>query len=249
MELNTEVKEYFDNFNNYGAYYQGPWKLVRKRFVSAIRKKCAGGRKINILDLGCGRSTSLPELLEDPNVLTYTCVDFSPDSLASLRNLRHPKLKIYESDIISFVQKCDKRFDIVMLLGVIMYFPRPEALKLFSIIGKILNPDSLILLLEPSKGAEGKIDRYSKAMTRDFLADLVMAGRGLKINWAKAYGVLWLRRCFYFLFKGFKKLNSPKQIITMIEDCGWRIENFLENIFSFFGYGSDYFIVIESNRE
>ncbi|MCK4814754.1 class I SAM-dependent methyltransferase [bacterium] len=255
----SDVSEYFDGFENYDIYYKGAWKHYRRKFVDLVRKNYNGAKDIRLLDLGCGRISSLPELLSEPNIFLYHCVDSSSESLRMLKALSssNKKIKISESDIIDFVSRCNEKYDIIILFGVVMYLTRPNAKKLFRGLDRLVNDRGMILLHEPNQRGDGTLDEHSQVLANDFLKDLVSSMDGISIKNRRNYNITWLRRPVVFVFGRIKRVFEKRGVkgkflirfIERIENSAWYIVVLLEALLSKMSLGCDSLIAIEKETK
>ncbi len=241
-----EVSEYFDNFKGYDSYYKGPWKYYRRRPMNIIRKKCSLKQGTKVLDLGCGKMCSLPNLLLEANIDEYHCVDLSTKSLEELNRsfTGNKKIKVYESDIIDFIETCREKYEIILLFGVIMYLSRSDAIRLSSALSKVLSKDGMILIHEPNEKSKGRLDAYGCAMTHKFLNDFVSAMPGLSIAKIENYNIAVFRKLIFFLFK--KRTVSLN--LNRIGDFVWYLESLLELMLAGTKFGCDSMIVLERDK-
>lgn len=254
---NSETIKYWDDYENYELYYKGPWKYQRRRYVNEVRKKYAKKEDIKVLDLGCGRMSSLPALLSDSNIIAYHCVDASKESLKALRGLlgQNAKIQIYELDVIDFVNTCKERYDIVILWGLVMYLSRSDAMRLFSGLGSILNNGGMILLDEPNEKAKNISDPYAQVMTYQFLNSLISTMRDVSIAKIENYLIVGVRNPIFSLFritrKILKKIGIKNRFIFLsiskFEDFLWYLESLLEAMLAKTKLGCNYTIVAEKD--
>lgn len=248
-KIKSQITEYFDEFENYGSYYQGPWKYCRYE-MNRIVKKRFGRQKIKILDLGCGRFSSLPYLLTDKHTESYHCVDSSSKSVKALKRLspNNKKIIISQSDIMDFIKSSREKFDVIVLFGTVMYLDGAKARELFLTLDNLLKSGGIALLYEPNEKAKGGLDQYGHVMDLNWLNDILNKNKKMKIKQIYFLNILGLRRILYAVFSKLNKIKRIGGILNPIEDFSWRLEFGIENLLSKFKLGCDDLIIIEKNN-
>ena len=203
MNFRDDVREFFDKFKGYDAYYRGPWKYYRRRCARILMRGYDSLDRIKVLDLGCGRMSSLPLLIDDARVVEYHCVDSSFDSLEVLRSSLQSvkKVKVFHSDIMEFLASRSEKYDVIVLFGVIMYLPRSQALRLFHSLNGILRNGGGILIHEPNERGKKGLDQYGVPLSSQFLKRISKAIDGGQIRTLESYNILQIRRWISLFFR------------------------------------------------
>jgi SAM-dependent methyltransferase len=259
MSVTKSVNEYFDEIYNYGSYYEGPWALYRRKYVSYITKELSKKNDIKILDLGCGPMCSLPDLLVVNNISLYKCVDSSNESIATLKKRLHKysHVSVQQDEVVNFVDQCSEKFDVIILFGVVMYINREKVKYLFSRLGNILSDQGLIVLHEPNENAEGMLDRYSQVFTHSMIYECHQILSGTFELKVKNYNIVVLRTFVRRLVNvnrrilTFIKFNYPtvQSLTNVIHSFFWCIEMFLEDKLADKKIGTDSWITFKKSTD
>ena len=254
MGFRDDVRDFFDKFKGYEAYYRGPWKYYRRRCAHILMRGYDTSDRIKVLDLGCGRMSSLPLLISDKRVAEYHCVDSSFDSLevlrSSLQGLR--KVKVFHSDIMEFAALCSKKYDVIVLFGVIMYLSRSQVLSLFHSLNGILRNGGVILIHEPNERGRKGLDQYGVPLSSQFLQRISKTIEGGHIKNLESYNILKVRRWVSLLLRMVTKLPEKFGInisnlptVYVVEDLAWLVETRLETVLCKTRLGCDWVILLE----
>lgn len=254
MSFRDDVRDFFDKFKGYDAYYRGPWKYCRRRCAHILMRGYDNWDKIKVLDLGCGRMSSLPLLINDERVVEYHCVDSSLDSLEVLKSSLQSvaKVKVFQSDIIEFAASCSKKYDVIVLIGVIMYLSRSQVLSLFHSLNRILINGGVILMHEPNERGRKSLDQYGVPMSSQFLKRISKTIDGGYIKTLESYNILRVRRWVSLLFSIVKKLLDKAGIdisnlptLYVIKDFAWLVETGLETMLCKTKLGCDWVVLLK----
>jgi len=115
----------------------------------------------NILEIGCGDGLFTFFLLKRPAKIT--AVDVSDKAIESMRRQFHKeitngKLKLAASDLISFLEKTDEKFDLIIGSGIIHHIEKEDWDKLYKLAYQKLNPGGIFSCApEPNAGGLYKI--------------------------------------------------------------------------------------------
>ena len=254
MSIKDQLSDYFDNFDGYGIYYEGPWLFYRQKYVDYIKKEFCEKKNIRVLDLGCGRMCSFPSLLNMKGLVLYQCVDSSHKSTETLRSklCNSPNVRVDEADLLDFVARCDEKFDVVILFGVIMYLDREDVMDLFSKMGRILTDDSLIVLHEPNEKAASMLDPHSQVFTANMIKKCQDRLEGNYRVDIRTYNITLLRKlCRKALAIGRKISKIVKNDCRIrssaamtIQSTVWRLEVGVESRLSNLMVGCDSWITL-----
>ena len=96
----------------------------------------------NVLDLGCGTGTMLKHAVEKTECNAYG-VDLIRLNIHQAKK-KVPSGNFYRGDIIEYIDGLDKKFDLVILYGVIGCFPLPDQKKIINKIIGSLNPGGIL---------------------------------------------------------------------------------------------------------
>ena len=236
-----DVKSFFDNFDDYGAYYRGAWGEYRTRYVSYIES--FQYKSIKVLDLGCGRMCSLPQLLSNKNVELYHCVDNSLESIQELKEhtTGFDNVKIDACDIFSFIEDCTLEYDVILMFGVLMYFERDSALNLSGKLRKLLKPGGLFVLHEPNLRAKKYLDEHSYPLSSAFLSKLCETGKW-RVEHQRHYNIFLIRKIVTRLLLLFK-ISTGSRLYTLLR----KMEFAVETLFSKVRFGVDSMIVLRKS--
>ncbi len=107
--------------------------------------------KANILDIGCGWGSFLLGLWAT-GYRNLFGVDMSPSQCETARQALPADIKITCDDAVSFLEKIEKRFDLITLISVIEHVPVEQAIHLLSQCAQSLNPGGAVLVKTPNMG-------------------------------------------------------------------------------------------------
>ncbi|UPT74553.1 MAG: class I SAM-dependent methyltransferase [Elusimicrobiota bacterium] len=108
-----------------------------------------------MLDLGGGSLLSLPDLVADPRVSSWTVVD-----LVDRLGERPPRVSFVKSDAARFVADWSgEPFDAVVCFGLLMYLPSDAARGLLDALPRVMKPGAALLSHEPNASAAGHLER------------------------------------------------------------------------------------------
>jgi ubiquinone/menaquinone biosynthesis C-methylase UbiE len=139
-----------------GKYYSIEWL---RQMVKYIPK----GKKVNILDIGCGTGILFELLKEEGFNFKYTGVDLS-ESMINVGKKRYPgiDLRVMDSENLEFD---DKSFDVVFMRSVLHHLPNPvQALKEMKRVSQ-----GMIIVSEPLRNVLTEFPRWTlKKVTNHF---------------------------------------------------------------------------------
>jgi SAM-dependent methyltransferase len=237
---NNSIEQYFDTFEKYDEYYQGPWRYYRKRYERKIELAFAQ-QPLRVLDLGCGRWGSLPGLVNSARILEYQCVDSSQESLKSLASeyATNKNIRITNEDVYEYLVHCQQKYDVILVFGVIMYLADDLVSDFCARLAERLAPNGLLLIHEPNEQASLHLDRYSKAMDRARYAKLSeIFGDKYRIS-KRNYNIILLRKPLFYLTR-FLTLKAGRTLLDIL----WYFESVIESLLSLTKAGCDSMLVI-----
>jgi SAM-dependent methyltransferase len=145
------VAERFEGYEDYGR--RGLWKAYRRRAARRLAARL-GPAPWRVLDLGGGSLLSLPELVSDPRVASWTVVDLV-DRLAS----KPAGVSLVRGDAAAFVAGwTGEPFHAVVCFGLLMYLPPAGARSLLEGLPRILVPGGVLLSHEPNASAAAHLE-------------------------------------------------------------------------------------------
>jgi hypothetical protein len=185
------VKSFYTDFDNYqDIYNRGFWKEYRQIAADMILASSGDGvAEINILDLGGGAMASLPSLLANDSIASYTIVDLVIRVSAELQ-----KMKLIESDIRRFLESyCGPRYDAVVIFGVLEYLNKNDAIEVLRKLPKVMSPRARVVVHEPNTRAERHLEK-GKGKQHAIELSTLLQGSGLRMKERRDYHLIWLRR-------------------------------------------------------
>lgn len=149
----NEVAARFEGFEDYGRYGRGLWRAYRRRAARLLADRL-GPPPWRVLDLGGGSLLSLPELVEDPRVASWTVVD-----LVDRLGARPPRVSVVVGDAARFIaEHRGEPFDAVVCFGLLMYLKPDASRALLAGLGRVVKPGALLLSHEPRARAAAGLD-------------------------------------------------------------------------------------------
>ena len=109
--------------------------------------KVVHGNKIDILDIGCGK-TKLPKILKD-GINSYTGFDLLKNVIDENKK-QFPEHLFYCQDILKFDIK-NKRFNYILMLAFIEHLTYSDTKVLFKKLKSLLKPNDKIIITTPHK--------------------------------------------------------------------------------------------------
>jgi MPBQ/MSBQ methyltransferase len=133
---------------------------MRTSIVSCING--VADENLSVLDVGCGTGYTTVGILKNAAVGNVFCVDINPKQLVrAQRNLKTEKQRtsIFLGDVENLSFK-DGKFDAVVSVGAIEYFPRPE--KALNEMIRVLKPGGRVVIAGPESNWFRKLslDRF-----------------------------------------------------------------------------------------
>lgn len=164
----SEVAARFEDFEDYDRYGRGLWRAYRRRAARLLAAKL-GPAPWRVLDLGGGSLLSLPDLVADPRVASWTVVD-----LVDRLGERPPKVSFVKDDAVRFVTAWSgPPFDAVVCFGLLMYLPPDAARGLLDALPRVMTPGASLLSHEPNASAATRLET---GLERAAAADAALLG-------------------------------------------------------------------------
>ncbi len=143
----------FEGFEDYGRYGRGLWRAYRRRAARLLVERM-GPAPWRVLDLGGGSLLSLPDLVADPRVASWTIVD-----LVDRLGPRPPRVNVIVGDAGRFVaEHRGEPFDAVVCFGLLMYLKAEASRSLLAALGTVVKPGAVLLSHEPRAAAAAGLD-------------------------------------------------------------------------------------------
>lgn len=119
----------------------------------------------DILDMGCGTCYLSNELIDEVHYIK--AVDKYPEFLSHCKTA--PNLETFASDVLSYQD--DRKYDIILLFGVVMYFSEVDTKKIYHMCKQLLKPTgTLIVKHQCGVDRDVAIDNYSPAIEDNYYA-------------------------------------------------------------------------------
>ena len=99
-----------------------------------------------ILDLGCGFGSFLSYLQKNG----YTNLHGVEIGQEQVEFLSKKQIHITQSDISSYLENTDLKFDFILLYDVLEHFKKDEIVKLIPLLRKIMTPDGILTIRVPN---------------------------------------------------------------------------------------------------
>jgi cyclopropane fatty-acyl-phospholipid synthase-like methyltransferase len=189
------------------------------------------GKTSAILDLGCGYGSFL-SFLQSKKYINVTGVDLSTQEISICKKLF--KLYIFvQEDVLNFVSRTDKKFDVVYLSHVIEHIKKENLFEFLDGVKRILNDGGFFLIVAPNSAAyfNAAANRYGDltheiGYTELSLRQVLMVSGFKDIKVKNFYGagkpfLRFLRKTMLFMFEIFvqvlgydkQKVHTPSILV------------------------------------
>ena len=178
----------------------------------------------SILDLGCGYGSFL-YFLQSKKYINVTGVDISTQEISICKNL-FKSYNFEQEDILDFVSRTNKRFDVVYLSHVIEHIKKENLFVFLDGVKRILNEGGIFIIVAPNSAAyfNAAANRYGDltheiGFTELSLRQILMVSGYSKIEARNFYGVgkpflRFIRKSALFIFEIFVQvLGYDKQTV------------------------------------
>lgn len=214
-EISGDNARYFDRYflnNPYAVAVRNRKDLMRKILEKFILSH-ASQPKIKILNLACGSSKEIRELLANkidyPGKATFDCVDFDDSALSfskqSLQNVPpYAEVNFIKENILNFASKPEDYFDtykdkdIVYSIGLADYLPDKILKKLMQFCYSLINPNGKLIIafkdrdknkhapLPPGWYCDWKFVPRNKNTVLDLIDECKLNAPPIEIEWEQS---------------------------------------------------------------
>jgi len=165
-EYATQIQDATSNFNAVNAVNLGVG------YNNYLRKWLPKNKGAAILDIACGDGRIL-FFLKSKGYTNLTGVDISPEQVALSRQVIK---NIYEENAISFLEKNESTYDLILGMDIIEHLNKMEALNFLDACYSALSPIGRIILQTPNaESPMGMKIRYG-----DFTHEIAFTSNSLK---------------------------------------------------------------------
>lgn len=184
----SSVIEHYHDFDDYDSTVLNDYKYsAHERVPGAVLRLLSpeGARKLHVLDLGCGTGLSSEAFLRQCHH-HVTGVDVSPQMLEQAESRGLDELLLSGVDeAVALLHKTQRRFDAIVILGVMEFVREPAAL--LRQIAPLLRPDGRLGLAVPDKQPEAT-ERQWEILTHELepMREALTAA-GLTLEWSESF--------------------------------------------------------------
>ena len=185
----SSVVEHYHDFDDYDSTVLNDYKYsAHERVPGAVLRLLspeAAPRKLRVLDLGCGTGLSSEAFLRQHRH-HVTGVDVSPQMLEQAESRGFDELLLSGVDeAVALLHKTQRRFDAIVMLGVMEFVREPAAL--LRQIAPLLEPDGRLGLAVPDKQPEAT-ERHWEILTHELepMKEALTAA-GLTLEWSESF--------------------------------------------------------------
>jgi len=123
---------------------QGSWNGWKK-VIKVIKHKLENGEKMQVLDIGSGNGRFFKFLQENINGFEYTGLEINEYLITESRQ-NYPTAKFEKLDVLSEINKINKKYDAVVIFGLTHHIPGKIFRKQwFSFLARLLKNDGLLI--------------------------------------------------------------------------------------------------------
>ena len=185
----SSIVEHYHDFDDYDSTVLTDYKYsAHERVPGAVLRLLSpesAPRKLRVLDLGCGTGLSSEAFLRQHRH-HVTGVDVSPQMLKQAESRGFDELLLSGVDeAVALLQKTQRSFDAIVMLGVMEFVREPAAL--LRQIAPLLQPDGRLGLAVPDKQPEAT-ERHWEILTHELEPmKEALSAAGLSLEWSEAF--------------------------------------------------------------
>lgn len=172
--LEIQEDTIFDSFKLYQKIIEHNY-MYHQEMYDALVEALPKGKKLSVLDLGCGDAYAISKALGNVDVNSYTGVDLSADALEYAKINLKPlgcKVHLIEGDFLETLLSLDNSFDIVIAGYSLHHLQENQVEQLFVEVKKRLKEDGRFLyydeMCEEGESKKAYIEKLWKIACEDW---------------------------------------------------------------------------------
>lgn len=170
----TQEDKIFDSFKLYQKVIEHNY-MYHQEMYGALVKALPKGRKLSVLDLGCGDAYAISKALGNVEVSSYTGIDLSVDALQHAKINLKPlgcEVNLIEGNFLETLLSLENSFDIVIAGYSLHHLQENQVEQLFVEVKKRLKEDGRFLyydeMCEEGESQKAYIEKLWKIACEDW---------------------------------------------------------------------------------
>ena len=167
-------------FKEYSSYSQNPEAPLDSRTIKCwtqgydtyLKGWMPQRKDASILEVACG-SGRLLHFFKARKYINITGVDISPEQVQLAKKVVEA---VVQADILDFLEKADKTYDLIIGLDIIEHFQKDEVLRFLDACYKALKPHGRLILQSPN----GESIFGTTVFSGDFTHEVLFTPTGLQ---------------------------------------------------------------------